>query len=381
MPGKSLSASSAPKIFVSTTPAEMILLKGAPVYVPVKDSKLLWVSNTDSDVFRMGEKGLVYYLISGRWFSAPDFTGPWTFASTKLPPDFLKISLEHERSRVLASVPGSAQAAEAVLLASVPEKATVLRKEVKAPDVAYDGGKPTFKTIETTTVEHAVNTDKDVFKINDVYYMCFQGVWFKSTTPNGPWEVADSIPKEIYSIPVSSPAHNVTYVTVEESNDDAVVFATAAATGLMIAWGCVVWGSGCYYPPCWGYGYGYPMPGRYPSCGYSAWYALDRACGRSMGDADVWRRRRGAVRPRTGTYARAPWHTDQTVRVESPARNAAPAPQPQRGKARTAAAAEVRPPSRGRQLGDNEPLHQQPRHHARVTQGAGAAARSVEQAA
>jgi hypothetical protein len=118
VPGKSLSASSAPKIFVSTTPAEMILLKGAPVYVPVADSKLLWVSNTDSDVFRMGEKGLVYYLISGRWFSAPDFTGPWTFATTKLPPDFLKISLEHERSRVLASVPGSAQAARS----STPRK-------------------------------------------------------------------------------------------------------------------------------------------------------------------------------------------------------------------------------------------------------------------
>jgi len=309
VPGKSLSESSAPKIFVSTVPAEMILLKGAPVYVPVKDSKLLWVSNTDSDLFRMGQTGLVYYLISGRWFSAPDFKGPWTFATTTLPADFQKISLEHERSRVLASVPGTAQAAEAVLLASVPEKATVQRKGVQAPDVAYDGGKPEFKTIEKTTVEHAINTDKDVFKINNVYYMCFQGVWFKSAVPNGPWEVADSIPKEIYSIPVSSPAHNVTYVTVEESNDDAVVFATAAAyTGLMIAWGCVVWGSGYYYPPYWGYGYGYPMYyGRYPSYGYSAWYnPWTGAYGRSMG---VYGPYGGAgmgarYNPRTGTYAR-----------------------------------------------------------------------------
>jgi hypothetical protein len=71
VPGKSLSEKSAPKIFVSTAPAEMILLKGAPVYVKVAGSNLLWVSNTDSDVFRMGEKGLVYYLVSGRWFSAP----------------------------------------------------------------------------------------------------------------------------------------------------------------------------------------------------------------------------------------------------------------------------------------------------------------------
>ena len=29
----------------------------------------------------MGQTGAVYYLVAGRWFSAPDFTGPWTFAT------------------------------------------------------------------------------------------------------------------------------------------------------------------------------------------------------------------------------------------------------------------------------------------------------------
>ena len=73
---------------------------------------------------------------------------------------------------------------------------------------------------------------------------------------------------------MSSPSHAVTYVTVEESNDDAVVFATAAAfTGVMVAWGCVVWGTGYYYPPYVGYGGGYPIyyP-HYPTYGYGASY-------------------------------------------------------------------------------------------------------------
>ena len=42
-------------------------------------------SNTESDVFRLGKTGPVYYLVAGRWFSAPDFTGPWTFATPTLP--------------------------------------------------------------------------------------------------------------------------------------------------------------------------------------------------------------------------------------------------------------------------------------------------------
>jgi hypothetical protein len=68
--------------------------------------------------------------------------------------------------------------------------------------------------------------------------LCFQGVWFASKAPTGPWTVADSIPTSIYEIPVSSPAYNVTYVAVQESNDEWVTFvAVAAFTGVMVAWG------------------------------------------------------------------------------------------------------------------------------------------------
>ena len=171
LPGKAVAASAVPKVFVSFRPGELILLTGEPVYQPVQGTGLLWVSNTESDVFRLGKTGSVYYLVAGRWFSAPDFSGPWTFATPSLPADFKKIPLEHPRSRVLASVPGTDQAAEAVLLAQIPQTARVNRKEVKAPDVAYQGDKPDFKPIEETKVERAVNTDKDIFKVGDAYYM------------------------------------------------------------------------------------------------------------------------------------------------------------------------------------------------------------------
>jgi hypothetical protein len=298
-----------PKVFVSTTPAELILLTGEPNYLLVQGTGLLWVSNTESDVFRMGKTGPVYYLVAGRWFSAPDFTGPWTFATPSLPADFKKIPLEHDRSRVLASVPGTDQAAEAVLLAQIPQTARVNKKEVKAPDVAYQGDAQ-FTPIEKTTVQRAVNTDKDIFKVGDLYYMCYQGVWFSSKSATGPWELAESVPEQIYQIPASSPAHHVTYVTVEDDDDDDwVVYAAAAGyTGMMVAWGCTVWGTGWYYPPYWGMGAYYPYyyP-HFPTYGYSAWYnPWTGAYGRSAavygpyGGAGVGAR----YNPRTGTYAR-----------------------------------------------------------------------------
>src|ERR1044071_1196515 len=61
-----------PKVFISTDPAELIVIAGAPKYEPVPNTGLLWISNTESDLFRHGPDGPVFYLVAGRWFQAPE---------------------------------------------------------------------------------------------------------------------------------------------------------------------------------------------------------------------------------------------------------------------------------------------------------------------
>ena len=265
-----------PSVLVTTDPAELILLDGEPNYIPVPGTQLLWVSNTESDLFRLGKDGAFYYLVAGRWFKAPDLYGPWTFATPELPEEFKQISVEHPRSRVLASVPGTQQAAEAVLLAQVPQIARVNKKDLTAPEVNYNG-EPEYEVIQGTQLQRAKNTDKEIIKVGDTYYLCYQGVWFMANAAKGPWTIATSIPQEIYQIPPSSPSHSVTYVTVEpddDANDDWVTYAAYAGySGMMIGWGCAVWGTGWYYPPYYWYGGYYPI--YYPywrTYGYGSWY-------------------------------------------------------------------------------------------------------------
>ena len=174
-----------PQVFFSSVPAELVLTQGAPVYTKIPGTQLLFVANTESDLFADNTARQFYILLSGRWFRSTSLAGPWTYAGNTLPADFAKIPSDSPRSRVLASVPGTVEASDAVMLAQVPTTAIVNRAEVEAKvKVTYDGA-PQFKPIEGTNLQYASNTPEKVIKVGDLYYLCFQGVWFTSAKPAG----------------------------------------------------------------------------------------------------------------------------------------------------------------------------------------------------
>jgi hypothetical protein len=313
VPPQLLKPEDVPIVFVTEVPAEMILLKGEPDYKPIPQTSLTWVSNTNADLIFYPTDSHYYYLVSGRWFKTQSLeNGPWTFTTPTLPEDFKKIPADHEIGDIRASIPGTREAEEAMIQASIPQTAKINKKTAKPPIVTYAGDKPEFKPIASTTLMRADNTEFDVIQAGTEYYLCYEGVWFVGKDPTGPWAVADKIPQEIYKIPPSDPAHNVTYVTIQEDDDNTDEYVTAAVTagyfGTMIATGCVYWGTGWYYPPYYYYGgyYPYYYP-RYGSYGAAAWYnPATGTFGRSgwaygpYGGVGYGAR----YNPRTGTYAR-----------------------------------------------------------------------------
>ena len=70
-----------PDIFYSDKPAEVILFDGQPVYAQIPDTQLEYATNTNSVVFVYKPTQQFYYLTAGRWFSASDLQGPWTYAN------------------------------------------------------------------------------------------------------------------------------------------------------------------------------------------------------------------------------------------------------------------------------------------------------------
>jgi hypothetical protein len=157
------------------------------------------------------------------------------------------------------------------VIAAIPRNATT--------KISYDGA-PQFQAIEGTPMQYAVNTDKPVIKAQDKYYAVDRAVWYESDQPDGSYQVATSVPQEIYQMPPSSPVYNVKYVQVYQSTPEAVYMGyTPGYTGTYVDNGTVVYGTGYTYPSYVAPTAYYPAPVTYGYApvydpGYGAWNLL-----------------------------------------------------------------------------------------------------------
>ena len=306
IPGKAVKE--APVVFGVAEPAELIVTEGAPTFTPISGTSLMSVANTDSVLLQHTGEEQYYFLVAGRWFRAKTLDGPWSAASTTLPSDFLNIPDDDPAAFVKASVPGTREASDAVLLGSVPKTTSV--NLVKVTEQVVYTGEPKFVIIEGTPVRYAVNSPYAVFLVDGAYYWCHEGVWLTSAMANGPWTFATLVPAAIYSIPPTHPTHNVTYVVVQSSSPSTVTYSYTsgysgeyvAATGVlmfgmgMLAGAAMAHDDHYYYYRGPVYSYGCGAVYHY---GYGGYYRSAHVYGPYGGAG-----RAAAYNPSTGIYSR-----------------------------------------------------------------------------
>lgn len=215
IPGKRIDK--APKVLISREPAELLMTFGKPDWTDIPGTKIQFVKNSESDLLREQGGDTIYTLLSGRWYRAKDWKGPWTFATDSLPKGFAKIPDDHIMGRVLASIPETEEARTATLESRIPRITKVKREKAKA-EVLYLG-EPDFEPIEGTRIGYATNTCQEVLQLGTAFYLCERGLWFRSDAPKGPWTVASDIPREFRTIPADHVMHRLSYVGVAGSDD------------------------------------------------------------------------------------------------------------------------------------------------------------------
>jgi hypothetical protein len=210
VPPPSVHEPTVPEVLYATSAAAVILFDGPPAFAPITGTQLERATNTMSPVFRLKPAGTYYYLLVGRWFSAPSLKGPWSDATSSLPTDFSNIPPDSPAGAVLAAVPGTTQAEDAALLSQVPKRPALSARQVS---VTYLGGTPQFAPVKGTTMQYATNPVDKVLLVGAVYYLSRRGQWFMAPTPQGPWNTAPGAPEVIYTIPPRSPVYTVVYAS------------------------------------------------------------------------------------------------------------------------------------------------------------------------
>src|SRR5262249_50286043 len=154
----------APAIYAETSPSELIVIEGKPDWVSIAGTNLLYVNNTTANIVKDLDNQQTYVLVGGRWFSGSGFSGPWQYvAGSSLPPDFTKIPDDSPKENMKASVPGTAQAQEAVIATQIPQTATVNRSTTRfTPRIS---GSPELKPIEGTPLSYVFNSADPIIQV------------------------------------------------------------------------------------------------------------------------------------------------------------------------------------------------------------------------
>jgi hypothetical protein len=281
----SASITEAPELIVVTKPSEVITTDGDPDYQSIEGTALLYVKNSESDIIMEIYSQEHYVLLAGRWYHSKTLNdGDWKFAEPEdLPDDFSIIPENSDMASVRVSIPGTPEAQDARLEQSIPQTATVDRATAKV-EVKYDGD-PEFRLVDGTDVYFAANTDKQVLRINNKYYVVDDAIWFVSDNATGPWVVSDTRPDEVDEIPPSSEVYNVKYVYIYDSTPEVVyVGYYPGYTYSYVYGGVVVYGTGYYYNPWYGVYY-YP---RAVTWGYGVHYNPYTGWGFHVGFSYGW---------------------------------------------------------------------------------------------
>ncbi|THU41982.1 hypothetical protein FAM09_07725 [Niastella caeni] len=253
--GKETDENTIYNIVVTTEPAELIQSKGEANFAAMQGTGLLYVSNSENDIFMDINSQQYYVLLSGRWFRSKTLSGSWQYvAADKLPADFAKIPKGSPKDNVLASVAGTEEAQDAIAEAQIPQTAKVERSKVRA-DVDYDGD-PQFEAIDGTDMYYATNTPVSVIRWRGRYYCVDNGIWFESYNAVGPWVVCVNRPYAVALIPPRYPVYYMKYVDIYDVTPDYVYMGyTPGYLNAYVYGPTVVYGTGYYYRPWYGHYY------------------------------------------------------------------------------------------------------------------------------
>ena len=199
-----------PKILLSTRPAILVYVDGAPVYQPVKQTKLERAINTR--VLLLRQKNDHFMKVFDGWLTAEALEGPWKVLK-KESSDLKQALADAKASGQVDFLPGG-NPNDAVTLPSLKSgKVPAIFVATTPSELVVTEGEPSYVPIPGTELEYVKNTTGNMFRhtADQKLYLLISGRWFRAAASDGPWEyvASDALPKDFAKIPDDSEKENV----------------------------------------------------------------------------------------------------------------------------------------------------------------------------
>ncbi|MEE4300066.1 MAG: hypothetical protein V2J24_11550 [Pseudomonadales bacterium] len=181
-----------PTIFVSQRSAVLVLFHGEPVLVPVEESGLQFVANTNWPVFHDPDAERWYLRNDDTWLQAGMVEGPWQWAG-ELPEGILNLPDEDDwrstREAAAAWGPAPTFPGPEVFVATEPAELILLV------------GEPELEAVPGTELEYVTNTESPLFRHEGRWYYLVSGRWFAADRLTGDWTFAAALPEDFSAFP------------------------------------------------------------------------------------------------------------------------------------------------------------------------------------
>ncbi|HEY8232732.1 MAG TPA: autotransporter [Vicinamibacteria bacterium] len=198
-----------PRFLFSTQPAILVYVDGAPVYQPVKDTKLERVINTRVLLLRKGKDHFV--KVFDGWLAAESLEGVWSVEKEN--EDLKKALADAKASGQVDFLPGGNPNDAKTLPSLKSGKVPVLFVATAPSELIVTEGEPQYEPIPGTALSYVKNTTGNMFKdgADQKLYLLVSGRWFRSGAKEGPWQhvASDALPADFAKIPDDSAKENV----------------------------------------------------------------------------------------------------------------------------------------------------------------------------
>ena len=180
-----------PRIVVTEKPTRLMLIDGPPVRVPVDGTRLEFIVNTDWTVFHDRSGSGWFVLEEGYWLRNNMLSsGDW-ISTTDLPEDFLTLQLNSDWPEVAAAMPPQ--------LPATPPLPLLISYE--PTELVLIDGEMVWEPIADTGLDFVANTSRDLFRLDERFYLLLAGRWFTTRDVHRKWYALKDLPAPFALIP------------------------------------------------------------------------------------------------------------------------------------------------------------------------------------